>query len=52
MKRFKYLTKIYYNDSLPDNRDLNYLGSDGWELIETVKGINKIMYIFKKEYEA
>lgn len=41
MKRFKYLVKEYYLDSFPSSYELSSHGTDGWELVETVKGIKK-----------
>lgn len=49
MKRFKDLVKEYYLDNFP-SYELNNYGVDGWELVETVKGIKKVAFIFKKEY--
>lgn len=50
MKRFKYLVKEYYLSSFPSSYELTSYGKDGWELVETVKGIKKVAFIFKKEY--
>lgn len=50
MKRFEYLVQECYLNNFPTSYELDKYGKDGWELVECVKGVSKVAFIFKKEY--
>lgn len=49
MKTFRYKTMIRKKTNLIPERELNELGSKGWELASFAMGITEAVYIFKKE---
>lgn len=48
MKKFEYFTLVGFS---VDDRDLNNLGKEGWELVSVVYNyyINSYRYVFKRE---
>lgn len=50
MPRWEYLRKSVANDLT--ETELNFLGSEGWELVSVMESRMRITYIFKRPLES